>query len=631
MPFSTQLWPRQGGTFSLGALILGASFVIFSASSHAFNGMNYLNTDWLAATSEQGIEVHDTKHNVRANYPGNYEQIDSRNISISKKVRSPHYLVAATNKANNSLDVFTFINRSLQRILVLPIEDAAVDGVCLYKDHQRDVVYAFILKSQRSVEQWLIYDLATHSSKREQIRTLPVSANASSCSVSDHDHKLYIAEENIGVWQFAAQPEAELTRKPVTMLKPFGSLQGKIKDIQIVEQRFLFISQPDQALIQWLDLHSPGENKQSIQLAQKGIESFTGIRTDETHLQLAYFDSDIQTQAVNLPVVTIEENKARFPFVLPSAETKAVKRYGDAANDPAIWVSPRVPEESLIFATDKQNGLAIYNLKGEQVQFLESGRLNNVGIRHGFIYENKDFSVAAATQRDKNAIALFGIHDRKRWVVELPVVPTTLNHIYGLCMYKDEPNKAYYVFVNDEDGRYQQYQLHNKNDDVTSELVREFTVEDQPKGCVVDERTHTLYIGVEDHGIWKTSARPVDAPIEKIIGLDNNLHADVEGMALYQKNERNYLIVSSQGNNSFAIYNATSPYNYIGSFEVKADNNQAIDGVSETSGLDITSANLGEGYSEGLLVVQDGRNVMPTEPQNFKLIPFDRIINALNL
>src|SRR6187551_2490222 len=42
-----------------------------------------------------------------------------------------------------------------------------------------------------------------------------------------------------------------------------------------------------------------------------------------------------------------------LPAVTPVTETSPVKGFGDAADDPAIWVHPTDPEKSLIFATDK--------------------------------------------------------------------------------------------------------------------------------------------------------------------------------------------------------------------------------------------------------------------------------------
>ena len=67
--------------------------------------------------------------------------------------------------------------------------------------------------------------------------------------------------------------------------------------------------------------------------------------------------------------------------VTPFAETPAVASSEDAADDPAIWVHPEDVSKSLILGTDKQAGLYVYNLKGEFLQFLKAGRVNNVDVR----------------------------------------------------------------------------------------------------------------------------------------------------------------------------------------------------------------------------------------------------------
>ena len=50
------------------------------------------------------------------------------------------------------------------------------------------------------------------------------------------------------------------------------------------------------------------------------------------------------------------------------------------------------------------------------------------------------------------------------------------------------------------------------------------------------------------------------------------------------------------------------------------DLEKGIDGVSETDGLETMSLPFGENLPDGLLVVQDGHNVMPSQQQNFKLV-----------
>jgi 3-phytase len=109
------------------------------------------------------------------------------------------------------------------------------------------------------------------------------------------------------------------------------------------------------------------------------------------------------------------------------------------------------------------------------------------------------------------------------------------------------------------------------------------------------------------------------------------LVADIEGMGIYQGKKSNYLVVSSQGNNSYVILDAIAPYKVRGIIRVDMDAELGIDGVSETDGLEVTHFNLGSDFSEGMLVVQDGHKVMPEAPQNFKYVSWDKIRTALGL
>ena len=68
-----------------------------------------------------------------------------------------------------------------------------------------------------------------------------------------------------------------------------------------------------------------------------------------------------------------------------------------------------------------------------------------------------------------------------------------------------------------------------------------------------------------------------------------------------------------------------------GSFAVTANGSNGVDGVSETDGLDVSSASLGAGLEAGAFVAQDGRNISPPEAQNFKLVPWAEIAAKLGL
>ena len=109
------------------------------------------------------------------------------------------------------------------------------------------------------------------------------------------------------------------------------------------------------------------------------------------------------------------------------------------------------------------------------------------------------------------------------------------------------------------------------------------------------------------------------------------MHDDIEGMGLYQTEKDNYLVISSQGNDSYVVVDAEPPYALRGAFRVGVNAAAGIDGASETDGLEVTSANLGGAWSKGMLVVQDGRKRMPEQAQNFKYIPWSEVAKALHL
>jgi len=322
--------------------------------------------------------------------------------------------------------------------------------------------------------------------------------------------------------------------------------------------------------------------------------------------------------------------------VQASAETAPVSVRGDAADDPAIWVNDSNPAESLVIGTDKKDGLNTYRLDGRLRQSLPVGRMNNVDLRGGFELEGRRVTIVAASDRDRNAIALFEISPDRPDLTDVAdgLLATGLAEIYGLCMYADRSQGRFFVFVNDKDGRYQQHELLRSADgrSVGTRIVREFRLASQPEGCVADDELGWLYVGEEGVGFYRMAAAP-DAASD-LVAVDSvgkgSLVADVEGLAIYRAaGSGGYLVVSSQGDNAYALYRRAPPNEYVGRFRIT--DGAAVDGTSETDGLEVTSAVLPEPYSEGLLVVQDGDNTLPRAPQNFKLVPWSEVRRALQL
>lgn len=324
-------------------------------------------------------------------------------------------------------------------------------------------------------------------------------------------------------------------------------------------------------------------------------------------------------------------------IVYAQIETEPVLTLDDAADDPAIWVDARNPDNSRVLGTDKDLGLEVYDLSGKRLQRLGAGRTNNIDLRP--LTNLPGWSaLAAASNRTYNSISLFLIADSGEVVwLESSEVETGLTEPYGLCMFSSDVGMQ--VFVNDKDGRYQQWLLvdalaSDGQPQFSAQLLREFSVTSQPEGCAVDDEQQRLFLGVEDEGIRTISANHLDSSQTQILAdIDGEiLVADVEGMDLFiGDNGEGYLVVSSQGNYTYAVYDRLPPHQYRGSFVVADRVDNEIDGSQETDGLAVSSMLKTEAFPDGLLVVQDGFNTLPDDAQNFKYISWQQISAALSL
>jgi 3-phytase len=192
----------------------------------------------------------------------------------------------------------------------------------------------------------------------------------------------------------------------------------------------------------------------------------------------------------------------------------------------------------------------------------------------------------------------------------------------------------YFVFANDGDtGHFKQWQLEARGERVGARLVREFGVGSQAEGCAADDGTGALYVAEEDVGLWRYSASPDGGSARTSVDTVANGHLtdDAEGVTIfYGAGEKGYLIVSSQGSNDYNVYHREGDNKFIGKFAI-VPSPAGIDGTSDTDGIDVTGASLGSAFPNGVFVAQDGKNTNPSAAQNFKLVPWERIVEALGL
>lgn len=314
-----------------------------------------------------------------------------------------------------------------------------------------------------------------------------------------------------------------------------------------------------------------------------------------------------------------------FPIipVAASLETTPMIGEGDKADDPAVWVNPSEPSKSLILGTNKDEGLHVYTLEGDEVQFLAVGQVNNVDIRG---------ELAVASNDETEAVSWFTITpDATAPVTHLGDTSVMKAEPYGVCLgvFEERPVAA----VTYKDGTVQFWSGEITGDEVKTDLLRTAKLDTQLEGCVFDEDNRRVFIGEETHGIWSLdltdrNAQPI---IVDTIANGNGLVEDVEGLTLWKGSEGSgYLIASAQEADRFVVYDRLPPHAPRGIFTVAEGASGSIDAVTHTDGLDVVSAPL-PGYPNGLLVVQDDGNPASGVNQNFKLVDWASIEQALGL
>lgn len=313
--------------------------------------------------------------------------------------------------------------------------------------------------------------------------------------------------------------------------------------------------------------------------------------------------------------------------VAATVETEPMKTSGDSADDATLWIDPSDPSQSLVIGTNKQRGLVVYDLAGKEIQFVPDGRMNNVDHRDGFPLGNKKISIVTASNRSTDSIAIYAVNSQTRKLEDVAARRIKTIEAYGSCMYRSAKSGKFYYFVTSKQGTVEQYELiEDGKGRVDARRMRQLQVGKQLEGCVADDELGYLYIGEEDSGIWKYQAEP-DAGTDRTrvdsVGTGGHLVADVEGLTIaYEKDGMGYLIASSQGNNTFVIYRREGANEYVRSFRILSGN--GIDEVTETDGIHVTTANLGQAFPNGVFIAQDGLD--DTGKQNFKLVPWQLVI-----
>src|SRR5215212_2080774 len=304
--------------------------------------------------------------------------------------------------------------------------------------------------------------------------------------------------------------------------------------------------------------------------------------------------------------------------VQPLAETGTVFGSGDVADDSAIWVNPADPTQSFIIGESKatSGGLHVFNLAGAEVShFATNAPIGNVDLSG---------NIVAAVNRDTNNVEVFRISDKGQ-LTEVGTFATGMPDVYGFTLGQSSAGKLY-AFVSCQTGLVRQFDVTVGTSSVSAADVRDIKLSSITEGMTIDEAKGAVYIAQEDVALYRYSLDPSTNQTHTTVDTvgSNGIAADLEGVAIYDRPDGSgYVVVSSQGNSTFKVYDRNTNA-FLGTFSVGASADGAVDAVTGSDGIEISSTNLGGAYSQGLFVTHDESNSGGTT-SNYKLVPWSSI------
>ena len=256
--------------------------------------------------------------------------------------------------------------------------------------------------------------------------------------------------------------------------------------------------------------------------------------------------------------------------VKPTFVTDTTKHDTD---DPAIWINPNNPAESLVIGTDKDEGgaLYVYDLKGKIIEnkvVRGLKRPNNVDIEYGLILNGKATDIAVVAERLTSKIRIFSLPDMKPLdnggiEVYQGEKGQDFRDLMGIALYKRPSDKAIFAIVGRKNGPAKDYLWQYKLEDdgkgmVKATLARKFGNYSQKKeieAICVDDKLGYVYYSDENVGVRKYYADPEKGGEELALFATSGIKDDHEGISIYELDDKTgYILLSDQQANQFHIF-----------------------------------------------------------------------------
>ena len=276
-------------------------------------------------------------------------------------------------------------------------------------------------------------------------------------------------------------------------------------------------------------------------------------------------------------------------------------------DDPAIWIHPTDPMQSLILGTDKgdQNGgIYLFDLRGRLLKSITGlPRPNNIDIEYDFVLNGDTIDIAVFTQRNGDNIRILRVPEMT--FIDNGGIPVfkgdSIQSPMGIALYKKPATGEIHAIVSRKsgaDGSYLwQYLLKDSSGVVVAEPIRKFGAFKGGKeieAIAVDDEPGFVYYSDEGAGVRKYHADPDSSNRELALFANQDFKEDHEGISIYKTGATSgYILVSDQQANRFHVFNRESPHERLAIIPVS---------TNESDGSEVTNVAFGDLYPKGFFI-----------------------------
>ena len=189
----------------------------------------------IGTDKKRGLVVYDLNGRVLQDIPdGKLGNVDLRtDFPLGGSATA---IVTAGNRSDNSIAIYA-IDPSTRRLRNVAARRLGVDftvyGSCMYRSAVDGATYVIITSKSGEVGQWRLLETKQGTIDAERVRGFDVGSQIEACVADDELGFLYIGEEQVGIWKYAAEPSRGNGRVAIDSTGATGFLTPDVEGLTI--------------------------------------------------------------------------------------------------------------------------------------------------------------------------------------------------------------------------------------------------------------------------------------------------------------------------------------------------------------------------------------------------------------